>query len=106
MSRGSLFVGRSSERLPRPPANAGRDDSMDPSADDLAALEAAYWRRFPSRATDECAALLAWLDVQRRAVVRCVDDLSHDQGRARPFDGANSLIGIINHLAQVECRWI
>jgi hypothetical protein len=54
---------------------------------------------------DEREALLAFLDYQRRCVVRKVEDLTEEQARWRPDGALISLLGIANHLAHVEWRW-
>jgi uncharacterized damage-inducible protein DinB len=54
---------------------------------------------------DEREALLAFLDHQRRCVIRKVEDLTEEQARWRPDGTLISLLGIANHLAHVEWRW-
>jgi uncharacterized damage-inducible protein DinB len=54
---------------------------------------------------DEREAALAFLDHQRRCVMRKVEDLTEEQARWRPDGALISLLGIANHLAHVEWRW-
>ncbi len=49
--------------------------------------------------------MLAFLDHQRRCVMRKVDDLTEEEARWRPDGALISLLGIANHLAHVEWRW-
>jgi uncharacterized damage-inducible protein DinB len=59
----------------------------------------------PGVHADEREAALAFLDHQRRSVMRKVEDLSEEQARWRPGGALISLLGITNHLAHVEWRW-
>jgi uncharacterized damage-inducible protein DinB len=61
---------------------------------------------FPVGNPDETELLLSWLGYLRGAVIRKLDGLSDDQARAKPGGKLISLLGIINHLTQVEWRWI
>ena len=61
---------------------------------------------FPSGSSDERELLLQWLGYLRRAVLRKVRGLDEQQGRWRPDGRLISLIGVVNHLTQVEWRWI
>ena len=59
----------------------------------------------PAVHADEREAVLAFLDHQRRCVIRKVEDLTEGQARWRPDGALISLLGIANHLAHVEWRW-
>lgn len=61
---------------------------------------------FPRGTSDEPELLLRWLRFLRGAVVRKVEDLSDEQARWTPGGALISLLGIVNHLTQVERRWI
>lgn len=61
---------------------------------------------FPHATGDEREMYLRWLRYLRGAVVRNVEGLTDEQGRWRPDDALISLLGIVNHLAHVEWRWI
>lgn len=50
--------------------------------------------------------MLSWLRFLRAAVVRKVEGLSEEDARWRPDGALISLLGIVNHLAHVEWRWI
>ena len=60
----------------------------------------------PSGNTDERELLLSWLDYLRGAVLRKVEGLDDVQARWTPDGRLISLLGIVNHLAHVEWRWI
>lgn len=55
---------------------------------------------------DERELLGSTLAFLRDAVLRKAEGLSDDQARWTPEDGLLPLIGIVNHLAHVEWRWI
>lgn len=56
---------------------------------------------------DETELLLKFLQMQGRdIVVAKVDGLTEEQARWVPAETANPLVGLINHLAHVERRWI
>ena len=61
---------------------------------------------FPTGSTDEKELLLQWLDYFRGAVLRNVEGLDDDQARWTPNGRLISLLGIVNHLTNVEWRWI
>ncbi|WP_374928193.1 DUF664 domain-containing protein [Kytococcus sedentarius] len=61
---------------------------------------------FPAGSTDERELLLSWLGYLRGAVLRNLAGMDDDQARWRPDGALISLIGIVNHLTQVEWRWI
>jgi uncharacterized damage-inducible protein DinB len=61
---------------------------------------------FPVGNPDERELLLSWLRFLRGAVVRKLEGLSEEDARWRPDGALISLLGIINHLAHVEWRWI
>src|SRR4051812_10365044 len=61
---------------------------------------------FPSRTTDERESLLGWLRYLRGAVLRNLEDLSDDEARWTPEAKLIPLLGIVNHLTNVEWRWI
>jgi uncharacterized damage-inducible protein DinB len=60
----------------------------------------------PSARQDERELLLAWLAFLRGAVLRNLDGVSKVDARWRPDDKLISLLGIVNHLTNVEWRWI
>ena len=61
---------------------------------------------FPSPDSDERELLLSFLAHQREKVVATTTGLTDEQARWRPDGKLISLIGIVNHLTQVEWRWI
>ena len=60
----------------------------------------------PAGGTDERELYLAWLAYLRAAVLRKVEGLSEEQARWRPGEALIPLLGIVNHLTNVEWRWI
>jgi uncharacterized damage-inducible protein DinB len=60
----------------------------------------------PSGSTDKRELLLSWLNYLRGAGLRKVEGLDDAQGRWTPEGHLISLLGIVNHLAHVEWRWI
>jgi hypothetical protein len=56
--------------------------------------------------SDERELLLAYLQLQRELVVWSTVGLSEEQARWQPDGRLIPLIGIVNHLTQVETRWI
>lgn len=56
--------------------------------------------------SDERRLLLDVLQIQRELVLRTAAGLDDDQARWTPGDRLTPIIGIINHLAHVEWRWI
>jgi hypothetical protein len=56
--------------------------------------------------SDERELLLRFLHRQREEVVAVARGLSDEQARWRPEGRLLSIVGIINHLTHVECRWI
>ncbi|HEX5946351.1 MAG TPA: DinB family protein [Acidimicrobiales bacterium] len=60
----------------------------------------------PAGGTNERELYLAWLAYLRGAVLRKVEGLSDEQARWRPGEALIPLLGIVNHLTQVEWRWI
>lgn len=64
------------------------------------------WGDFPRGHTDEHDLLLEWLSYLRRAVLRKLDGLTDEQARWTPEGALISLLGIVNHLTNVESRWI
>lgn len=64
------------------------------------------WGDFPRGHTDEHDLFLEWLGYLRRAVIRKLDGLTDEQARWTPGGALISLLGIVNHLANVESRWI
>jgi uncharacterized damage-inducible protein DinB len=61
---------------------------------------------FPTVDPDEREQLLRWLRFLRGAVIRNLADVSDDDGRWTPDGKLISLLGVINHLTNVEWRWI
>jgi len=61
---------------------------------------------FPAGLDDERELLLAWLRYLRGAVTRNVEGLTDEQARWRPDGKLISPLGVMNHLTQVEWRWI
>jgi len=61
---------------------------------------------FPAGLDDERELLLAWLQYLRGAVMRNVDGLTDEQARWRPDGKLISPLGVMNHLTNVEWRWI
>lgn len=61
---------------------------------------------FPQGNPDERELLLGWLDYLRGAVLRKVEHVSDPDARWRPDGRLICLLGIVNHLAHVEWRWI
>jgi len=55
---------------------------------------------------DERELLLRFLHKKREVVVAVAEGLSDEQARWRPDGRLLSIVGIINHLAHVEWRWI
>lgn len=61
---------------------------------------------FPRGNQDERELLLSWLAFLRGAVLRKVEGLSDEEARWTPGGQLISLVGIVNHLTHVECRYI
>jgi hypothetical protein len=61
---------------------------------------------FPEATSDERELLLRWLRYLRGAVVRKAEGLSDADVRWTPDGRLISLIGIVNHLTNVEWRWL
>jgi uncharacterized damage-inducible protein DinB len=61
---------------------------------------------FPAGLDDERELLLAWLRYLRGAVMRNVEGLTDEQARWTPDGRLISPLGVMNHLTQVEWRWI
>ena len=64
------------------------------------------WGDFPRGHSDERDLFLDWLGYLRQAVIRKLDGLTDEQARWTPQNALISLLGIINHLTNVEWRWI
>ncbi|HUR49995.1 MAG TPA: DUF664 domain-containing protein [Acidimicrobiales bacterium] len=64
------------------------------------------WGDLPRGHAEEHELYLDWLGYLRRAVIRKVDGLSDEQARWTPDGALISLLGILNHLAHVEWRWV
>jgi uncharacterized damage-inducible protein DinB len=60
----------------------------------------------PEGSVDERELLLAWLGYLRGAVVRKLERLDEQGAHWRPEGRLLSLLGIVNHLTNVEWRWI
>lgn len=61
---------------------------------------------FPLGNPDERELLLSWLRFLRGAILRKVQGVSDEAAHWHPEGGLISLLGIVNHLTQVEWRWI
>jgi hypothetical protein len=61
---------------------------------------------FPAGNDDERELLLSWLGYLRGAVIRNVDGLTDEQARWTPDGKLISPLGVVNHLTNVEWRWI
>jgi len=61
---------------------------------------------FPPGSDDERELLLQWLNYLRGAVLRNTEGLDDAQARWTPDGKLIPLLGILNHLAKVEWRWI
>ncbi len=61
---------------------------------------------FPGGNPDERELLLLWLGYLRGAVLRKVEGVGEADARWTPNGRLISLLGIVNHLTQVEWRWI
>jgi uncharacterized damage-inducible protein DinB len=60
----------------------------------------------PQGTDDERELLLRWLAYLRGAVLRKAEGISDDEARWTPPGALIPLAGIVNHLTQVEWRWI
>lgn len=60
----------------------------------------------PRDTSDERELLLRWLHYLRGAVIRKAEGLTDEQSRWASDGALISLLGIVNHLAHVEWRWI
>ena len=61
---------------------------------------------FPTGSGDEKVLLVQWLDYLRGAVLRNVEGLDDRQARWTPDQKLIPLLGIVQHLTNVEWRWI
>jgi surface antigen len=61
---------------------------------------------FPRPNANDTELLLDWLGYLRGAVIRNAQDLSDEESRWTPDGALISVLGIINHLTNVEWRWI
>jgi hypothetical protein len=61
---------------------------------------------FPTGNPDERELLLSWLGFLRGAIFRKIGGLSDEDSRWTPDGQLISLIGIVNHLTNLEWRWI
>ncbi|MGI8810613.1 MAG: DUF664 domain-containing protein [Acidimicrobiales bacterium] len=61
---------------------------------------------FPGGVSGERDLLLTWLRYLRGAVLRNLEGLDEVQARWTPDGRLIALLGIVNHLTNVECRWI
>ena len=61
---------------------------------------------FPGGNSDERELLLSWLAYLRGAVIRNVEGLTDEDARWTPDGALISALGVMNHLTQVEWRWI
>jgi uncharacterized damage-inducible protein DinB len=60
----------------------------------------------PDPTGDEKELLLGFLGHLRASILRKLEDLSEEQSRWRPDGKLMSIIGVVNHLTNVEQRWI
>ena len=60
----------------------------------------------PGDNADERELLLGWLDYLRGAILRNIGGVSDADAHWRPEERVLPLIGIVNHLTNVERRWI
>ena len=60
----------------------------------------------PDPVDDERELLLGFLTHLRTSILRKLEDLDEQQARWRPQGRLMSVIGVVNHLANVEQRWI
>lgn len=68
--------------------------------------EGAPQAELPDGTTDEREALLRWLGFLRGAIARKLDGVTDADARWRPDGALISLLGIVQHLTNVEHRWI
>jgi uncharacterized damage-inducible protein DinB len=61
---------------------------------------------FPGGNADERELLLDWINFLRGAVMRKIDGLSDEDARFTPDGRLLSLLAVVNHLTNVEWRWI
>jgi uncharacterized damage-inducible protein DinB len=61
---------------------------------------------FPQGTRDEVELYLRWLAFLRGAVIRKVEGLDDESARWTPDGALLPLIGIVNHLTNVEWRWV
>ena len=59
----------------------------------------------PPYAADERTMLVSFLDYFRETMCLFLEGLDEEQARIAPTPQANSLIGLVNHLAYVEHSW-
>ena len=59
----------------------------------------------PPYAADERTMLVAYLDYYRETMIMKLDGLTEEQARTTPTPNANSLLGLVSHLANVERWW-
>jgi uncharacterized damage-inducible protein DinB len=62
--------------------------------------------RAPAPSSDEAGILLGFIRWQREQVVAAADGLTEDQLRWTPDGRLLPIIGVINHLAHAEWRWV
>lgn len=63
------------------------------------------WDGYPSGNDDEKTQLIAYLELQRNAVVGKIEGLTEEQARWKPAPTANSLLNLVVHLNGVERNW-
>ena len=61
---------------------------------------------YPDPVADEAELFVRWLDFLRRSLIQKLDGLSEEQARWHPDGKLLSVLGVINHLTNVEWRWI
>jgi uncharacterized damage-inducible protein DinB len=61
---------------------------------------------FPKGSPDDAELLVQFLDYLRGAVLRNTEGISDDEGHWTPDGRLTSLVGILNHLTNMEWRWM
>jgi uncharacterized protein DUF664 len=64
------------------------------------------WMAYPDPAADEGELFVRWLDFLRASLLGKLEGLSEEQARWHPDGKLLPVLGVVNHLIQVEWRWI